>query len=202
MSGGTDDLRDGGARLDEDRPVLIRTTADDRPVVVHGPADDQHGAARGRRRALAAALVILLAVAAATAWLLLRGGDDDVAATPAPGAAADAGPAPLSLAVQVPERVVAGTPVTVTVTYEDGAGTYAGSQEDWGDGVGTGSLKQGPCGSVDSGAPLTGSYQATHTWTEPGSYPLTVAVTSYTCENGVAVEEQASRTVTVDVARG
>lgn len=215
MTGTTDDRNDGTARLDEGRPVVIHSTpTDDRPVVITRP-DVAAGAgagtgvgagvaAPGRRRALVLlALVVGLAVAAVAVagWLLTRGGNDPVAATPAP-AAEPAGPAPLSLTIQVPDPVVAGRPATVTVTYADGAGTYSGSQEDWGDGIGTSSLKEGRCAATGTAAPVSGSYQATHTWARPGTYRLTVGVTSYTCVDGAAVEEQASRAVTVTVAGG
>lgn len=201
MTGRTDDPRDGGARLDEARPVVVRRPADDRPVVVHSPSAAPARPAGTPRSAVWVVVALLLAVVAVVGWRVLRTGDELVAA--APGAAAGpAGPAPLSLTLRLPERVVAGQPATVTIGYLDGAGVYSGSQEDWGDGVGTSSLKQGRCTGSGTAAPARGSSRATHTWAEPGSYRLTVSVATYTCANGAAVEEQASRTVTVTVVAG
>ncbi len=100
----------------------------------------------------------------------------------------------------VPTGVVAGTPATVVVRYADGAGTFSGSTEEWGDGVGTSSLTEGRCGTARTGAAAEGTYRAQHTWSEPGTYAVKVAVSSYTCQAGEPVAEQASRTVTVVVA--
>ena len=100
-----------------------------------------------------------------------------------------------------PRRSQAGQPAELVVHYQDGKGTFSGSTEDWGDGVGTSSLAQGRCTAAGPPAdPTNGSYRATHTWAEPGSYTVSIGVSSYTCVDGAAVEEQASTTVTVVVS--
>ncbi len=135
-------------------------------------------------------------------WLLL-GGDDDsqVSTTPGAGAQQPAAIAPLSLTVDPVVGAVAGTPATLVVHYADGTGVFAGSTEEWGDEVGTSSLAEATCPSPSPAAtPLQGTYQATHTWAAAGSYPVKVAVSSYTCVDGAPVLEQATTTVTVEVA--
>jgi hypothetical protein len=124
-----------------------------------------------------------------------------VRTTPAPAAAGPVVPDPLGLDVTVPTDVVAGQPATLVVRYTDGAGTFSGSTEEWGDDVGTSSLAEDICPApAAAAAPVQGSYTATHTWAKPGSYPVKVAVSSYTCVDGAAVLEEATTTVTVEVA--
>ena len=187
--------------------VLTRTPAEpvvDRPVVRTGAVPLPTAPSRFRlRRAvqLGVALGLVLAVAGGT-WLALRGDDGaDVVATDRGAPAAEpAGPAPLTLTVEVPVVVRAGTAARLTVRYEDGEGIFSGSTEDWGDGVGTSSLAQGRCAATGNpAAPASGSYLAAHTWSEPGSYPVTVGVSSYTCVDGAPVEEQATTTLRVEV---
>ena len=184
-----------------DRPVL------DRPVILRTEPASPAAPVRSRlRRAvqLGLALGVVLAVAGG-GWLALGGaGDDDVAtnsaADSAPAAAGPAAIAPLTLQVDAPAAVQAGQPADLVVHYQDGKGTFSGSTEDWGDGVGTSSLAQGRCTAAGPPAePTDGSYTATHTWAEAGSYTVSVGVSSYTCVDGAAVEEQASTTVTVVV---
>ena len=148
----------------------------------------------------ASLLGVVLAVAGA-GWLALGGaGDDPVVTDRAPAAAGPAVVEPLTLQVDGPAAVQAGQPAELVVHYQDGKGTFSGSTEDWGDGVGTSSLAQGRCTAAGPPAdPTSGSYRATHTWAEPGSYTVSVGVSSYTCVDGAAVEEQASTTVTVVV---
>ncbi len=151
---------------------------------------------------LGVALGLVLAVAGG-GWLALRGDQAaDVVATDRGGrAAGPAGPGPLTLEVDVPAVAQAGRAAQLTVRYEDGDGIFSGSTEDWGDGVGTSSLAQGRCApSGTPAAPASGSYVAAHTWSEPGSYTVTVGVSSYTCVDGAPVEEQATTTVRVEVA--
>ena len=180
----------------------------DRPVIVWSGTVPAAASGRTRlRRAVQAgvALGLVLAVSG-VGWLALGGsGADDVATDRVPaadGAAADkpAVVAPLTLQVDAPTAVQAGQPAELVVDYQDGKGTFSGSTEDWGDGVGTSSLAQGRCTAAGPPAdPTSGSYRATHTWAEPGSYAVTIGVSSYTCVDGAAVEEQASTTVTVVV---
>ncbi len=188
--------------------VLTRASAEpplDPPAVRTSTVPLPAAPSRSRlRRAvqLGVALGLVLTVAGG-GWLALRGDDGaDVVATDRGAPAAElAGPAPLALTVDVPAAVRAGTAARLMVRYEDGDGIFSGSTEDWGDGVGTSSLAQGRCAATGStAAPASGSYQAKHTWSEPGSYTLTVAVSSYTCVDGAPVEEQATTTVRVEVA--
>jgi hypothetical protein len=96
--------------------------------------------------------------------------------------------------------VVAGAPATFVVHYTDGAGTFAGSTEDWGDAVGASSVSLGQCTAAAPASAATGSYDATHTWTKPGTYQVTLAAASYTCVDGAAVPEQVTKTLQVVVA--
>jgi hypothetical protein len=86
------------------------------------------------------------------------------------------------------------------VSYTDGEGIFSGSVEDWGE-TGLGSMKQRACGaSAPAGGPVKDSYVATHKWRRAGSYPVSIAVTTYTCSNGRATEETQSAALTVVVA--
>jgi hypothetical protein len=202
------DMRDTRGPQLEQAPEVVVSHAptapgagqQDRPVLM--PDSDPPRAARLSRGMLAglAALVVLALVLAG--WLLL-GGDDDsqVSTTPGAGAQQPAAIAPLSLTVDPVVGAVVGQPATLVVHYADGTGVFAGSTEEWGDEVGTSSLAEDTCPSPSpAAAPLKGSYQATHTWAAPGSYPVKVAVSSYTCVDGAPVLEQATTTVTVEVA--
>ncbi len=195
------DTQDARAQVADDRPVVIHH--DDVPTLV--PAADRgdteaprrHGP--GLRRAILAGVAVgVLLAAGLGGWWAARG-DDPVRTTPAPAAAGPVVPDPLGLDVTVPTDVVAGQPATLVVRYTDGAGTFSGSTEEWGDDVGTSSLTEGRCTAGTTDGPVDGRYQATHTWSEPGSYTVKVAVSSYTCDTGTPVEEQASATVTVVV---
>jgi hypothetical protein len=195
------DTQDARAQVAADRPVVIHH--DDVPVLVPGSRRDEPEASRGRgpglRRAVLAGVAVgVLLAAALGGWLATRG-DDPVRTTPAPAAAGPVVPEPLALDVTVPTDVVAGQPATLVVTYTDGAGTFSGSTEEWGDDVGTSSLTEGRCATGATDVPASGSYDATHTWSKAGSYAVKVAVSSYTCDTGTPVEEQASTTVTVVV---
>jgi hypothetical protein len=163
-----------------------------------------------RRRSLLVALsggLVLVALGVLPLGVvgLVRGTDDPVgtASDAAPAAAAVAAPAPAALSVRVaaPGPAVAGQPVRLAVTYADGRGIFSGSTEDWGDGVGASSLAEDRC-SPTAAAPgqVTGSYRATHTFARPGHYTVRIAVSSYTCDGTEPVEEQATTTVTVEVA--
>ena len=181
-------------------PTAAGADQQDRPVLL--PDADPPRAGRLSRGMLAglAALVVLALVLAG--WLLL-GGDDEsqVSTTPGAGAQQPTAVAPLSLTVDPVVGAVAGQPATMVVHYADGTGVFGGSTEEWGDEVGTSSLAEDTCPSPSpAAAPLKGTYQATHTWAAPGSYPVKVAVSSYTCVDGAPVLEQATTTVTVEVA--
>jgi hypothetical protein len=189
-----------GPRVD-DAPLVVTPsgTPTDQPVVL-GKAPDPP--ARSRRRlviALAAVLVVL--VAAVAGWLLL-GGDGGTASTDTPVAKAGGPvvPAPLQIQVDAPAQVVAGAPATFVVHYTDGAGTFAGSTEDWGDAIGASSVSLGQCTGAGPASAATGSFEADHTWTEPGTYQVALSAASYTCVDGAAVPERVTKTLQVVVA--
>jgi hypothetical protein len=171
------------------------------------PAPDDGASPGPPRRPVVIVLAVVLALAVVVTLVLAllagdRQGDEDVGTTPPRerAGAEPSGPAALALTVDAPETVPAGEPARFTVRWSDGSGLFSGSSEDWGDGVATSSLKQGRC---EPGAPApdpaAGSYQAEHSWTEPGSYTVVIGVATYVCDNGTAVVEDASRTLTVEV---
>jgi hypothetical protein len=180
-----------GARTD---PSIAR---DERPVVVFGDPSARH-----RRIAWGLGLGVLLVAVGAGLWWVGGGGDDQVEARPATAAPAPApvgAPAALTVSVRAPATVVAGHPARFGVSYTDGEGIFSGGIEDWGD-VGVGSANQAACGSGPVATALNDRYVATHTWPEEGTYPVSIAVTSYTCTNGRATQEtrKAQLTVVVD----
>jgi hypothetical protein len=66
--------------------------------------------------------------------------------------------------------------------------------------VATSSRKQGGCEpGAPAPEPAAGSYAARHTWSEPGTYTVVIGVATYACQDGTAVEEDASETLTVEV---
>jgi hypothetical protein len=191
-----------GPRVD-DAPVVVApsTTPPDRPVVL-GPTPESPGRSR-RRLVLALVAVVVVLVAALAGWLLLR--DDGGTAstrTPAASAGGPAAPAPLRIQVDAPAQVVAGSPATFVVHYTDGAGTFAGSTEDWGDAIGASSVSLGQCTAATPASPAAaaGTFNADHTWSTPGTYQVTLSAASYTCVDGSAVPEQVTRTLQVVVA--
>src|SRR5689334_10023822 len=156
------DTQDAHARVADDRPVVIHH--DDVPVLLPGPRHSPAPVgppprATGLRRAVLAgvAVGVLLAVALG-GWWSTRG-DEPVRTTPA--AAGPVVPDPLTLVVTVPTDVVAGQPATLKVAYADGAGVFSGSTEEWGDDVGTSSLKEGQCAAGATDGPVDGRYRAT-----------------------------------------
>jgi hypothetical protein len=184
-------------------------------IIVISSRPSESGAAdatvttRGPRRTrLVIALVIAAVVLGVGALAVSRlGGGQDVA-QPAAGkaaagkpAAVPAAPAVLALSVAAPLNVVAGKVVQIPVTYTDASGMFSGTAEDWGDGVGTSSLKQSACVVTAVPAPaLHGTYVLRHTWAKPGTYQLTLEVVSYTCRGTTAVEERATKTIAVTVS--
>jgi hypothetical protein len=161
-----------------------------------------------RRRLLLLALSVGLALVSLAALAVGfgpgRGTDHPVTAsdgTPAAATVAAPRPAAIRVSVAAPRQAVAGQPLRLVVTYADGRGIFSGSTEDWGDGVGVSSLAEDRCSArTGSPGPITGTYRATHTFSKPGSYPVRIAVSSYTCEGAAPVEEEATTTVTVEVA--
>lgn len=169
----------------------------------NGPAPDSTDpdAPPPPRRGLAVGLAAALALAVvATLVLAVTGGDEDVVAGSDPAAVdVAAGPHALGLTVEAPEQVVAGERARFTVHWTDGSGIFSGSSEDWGDAVATSSRKQGRCEPGAAAPPAAGTYAMRHTWSEPGTYSVVLGVATYTCGSGSAVEEEASKTVTVEV---
>jgi hypothetical protein len=162
-----------------------------------GPGDPPQPPRRGLAVLLVAGLVLVVGLTLALAiWI---GGDSDVEATPAAGAAAPA-PTELGMSVDPLDTVVAGEPATLTVRWADNDGVFGGTSEEWGDGVGTSSLSESRCEDVAVPAgPAAGTYDLTHTWSEPGTYAVVLGVTTYTCVDGSATEEQVTTPVTVEV---
>lgn len=189
-----------GPRVD-DAPVVVApsTTPPDLPVVLGTTPDPPSGS---RRRLVVALVAVLVVVVAAVAgWLLLRD-DGGTASTRTPGANAG-GPsalAPLRIQVDAPAQVVAGAPATFVVHYTDGAGTFAGSTEDWGDAIGASSVSLGQCTAATPASAADGTFNAAHTWNTPGTYQVTLSAASYTCVDGGAVPEQVTKTLQVVVA--
>jgi hypothetical protein len=159
--------------------------------------------ARGVRPRLAIiAIIVLLAAAVGIAIAAVVAGNDDSVAKPQPQKPADvpAPPAALSISAAGPASITAGQQATFTVTYVDGSGIFSGTSEEWGDGVGTSSLREGQCSATaEVPGSLSDSYQVTHQWIEPGTYSVVLGVHSYTCRGTTSVQEKATTTVLVKV---
>jgi hypothetical protein len=147
--------------------------------------------------------VLIVAVAVGSGLWWMAGGGRQVAALPAaqaPAAAPVVVPPVLAVHVRAPAKVVAGRPARFVVSYTDGEGIFSGGVEDWGD-TGVGSVSLAACdASPPVAAALHASYVATHTWSKAASYPVSFAVTTYTCHNGHPSEETRSARLTVVVA--
>ena len=196
------DARDTRVPQLDEAPVVVLDAAqpaDVRPVLVTAPGAARRPGSRLRRAVLLGVASGLLIAAAVAGWLV-RGGDDEVVTTPAT-APKPAAVEPLALRVDVPADVVAGQPAALVVHYSDGAGTFSGGTEEWGDEVGASSLTEGRCGTAAVAAgPAAGSYRASLAWSAAGTYTVKVAVSSYTCVDGTPVVEEATTSVTVAVA--
>ncbi|HEX6918892.1 MAG TPA: hypothetical protein VF314_01550 [Actinomycetes bacterium] len=188
----------------QDRGVVV-TTPD---VVVSTAMPAQPTAGRGSsrwswwssRRVLAVA-VLLAGVAAAVIAAMATDGEQPLVAEPAsrPTAGA-AGPGSLRLTVHAPTRAVAGQEVVIEVRYAAGDGRFTGSTVDWGDGLGTSSVRVARCDGVPTApTPLAGSYRLAHTWAEPGTYTVELGATSATCTPAGPVEQQASERLAIEV---
>jgi hypothetical protein len=155
-----------------------------------------------RRRVvlIAAALVAAMGIAAATAAFLV--GNDGDTLTPVAEQAADVPPAaePLVVRADTPTSATVGQPVRISVAYTDGSGIFSGTSEEWGDGVGASSQREGRC-TAAAPAPreLSDTYVVTHRWSRPGTYTMTLGVSTYTCRGTTAVQDHATQTVTVHV---
>lgn len=175
--------------------------ADAAPTLVQRPQSTV--ASRLRRWMLPLAVLFVTAVAIVVA--LVAGADNQVVAEPsnqprvaqpAPARAADA----VRVTVEAPAIVVAGKPAAFTVNYEAPPGQLSGSTEEWGDGLGTGSVKHGRCdGDDQASSPLSGRYTVSHTWTKPGAYEVVLGVNTYSCAGSEQRELQGKRTLSVNV---
>ena len=191
----------------DDRPVVIHH--DDVPMRVPAPRDHPEAPRRpgpGLRRAVLAGIAAgVLLAAALGGWLAPPGdGDDPVAHRAGPVGAGPVVPAPLGLDVTAPTVAIAGPAGrrwwSATPTAP---ASFSGSTEDWGDGVGTSSLTAGPRAAVRRSRPAAPAAPTspTHTWSEPGSYPVTVAVVDRTpASTGRPSSSTRRTTVTVVVA--
>jgi hypothetical protein len=184
---------------DQRRAVRTDTsTGPEPPTIVFddSPAPQPHPARRLGVIALLAVLVV------GAGWWLMRG-DDQIAVRPAVAAPVPApvhAPGGLAVTVAAPTTVVAGHAARFVVSYTDDEGIFSGSVEDWGE-TGVGSMKQRACAAnAPTGGPVKDSYVATHKWRRAGSYPVSFAVTTYTCSNGLASQETRNAALTVVVA--
>jgi hypothetical protein len=151
--------------------------------------------------AIIAILVLLVSAVGIAIAAVVEGNSDSVAKPQAQQpAAVPAPPAALSVVADGPASVTVGEQATITVTYSDGNGIFSGTSEEWGDGVGASSVREGRC-SATAAVPgaLSDSYQLTHRWTVPGTYSLVLGVHTYTCSGTTAVQEQKTTMLIVKV---
>ncbi len=87
-----------------------------------------------------------------------------------------------------------GEQVTLSLQYADGHGGLVGTVEDFGDG-GIGGLKVSDCHDSESN-PSAGTKQLRHTWNAPGTYRVSVTVTTLSCVHG---QEDVTATAQVTV---
>ncbi len=79
-------------------------------------------------------------------------------------------------------RAVVGQPVTLTVRFVDAHGGLVGTVEDFGDG-GLGGMKVSDCRDSEKN-PSAGSKLMTHAFAAPGTYVVSVTVTTLSCVHG------------------
>jgi hypothetical protein len=87
-----------------------------------------------------------------------------------------------------------GQEVTLEVQYADGHGGLVGTVEDFGDG-GIGGMKISDCRESESN-PASGTKQLRHAWAAPGTYRVSVTVTTLSCVYG---QEDVTATAEVTV---
>lgn len=106
--------------------------------------------------------------------------------TPVATASATVQPGPdgaLAVRLVPPTTAVAvGEEVTLDLQYATSHGGLVGTVEDFGDG-GVGGLKISDC-HVSETNPSSGSKELRHVWTAPGSYVVTVTVSTLSCVHG------------------
>lgn len=112
-------------------------------------------------------------------------------ATPSPSSTVSRTPAPLrptadgGLAVRLEPptvQAVVGQPVTLMVRFVDAHGGLVGTVEDFGDG-GLGGMKVSDCRDSEKN-PSAGSKVLTHAFASPGTYVVSVTVTTLSCVHG------------------
>lgn len=106
-------------------------------------------------------------------------------ATPSPSIAALQPTADGGLAVRLEPATITtavGQDVTLQVQYADAHGGLVGTVEDFGDG-GVGGMKISDC-HVSESNPAAGTKQLRHAWTAPGTYRVSVTVTTLSCTHG------------------
>jgi hypothetical protein len=138
--------------------------------------------ARSSARALAGAVVLVL-LGACGQGTQVEG--VKFTATPSPSASILQPTAQGGLAVRLvpPATTTAvGQQVTLDVQYADGHGGLVGTVEDFGDG-GIGGMKISDCHQSESN-PSSGTKQLRHAWTTPGTYRVSVTVTTLSCVHG------------------
>jgi hypothetical protein len=163
---------------------------------------------RGARLPLAIITILVLFITAVGIAIaaVVAGNDDSIAGDSVAEpqvqlpAAVPAPPAALSVTADGPASVTVGEQATITGTYSDGSGIFSGTSEEWGDGVGASSVREGRCSATaEVPGALSDSYQMTHRWTEPGTYSLVLGVHTYTCSGTTAVQEKATTLLIVKV---
>ena len=187
----------GGQRSEPD--IVVSSSLPPRPPAPPTLIDPPR-AARLPLAIIAIAVLLVSAVGIAIA-AVVEGNADSVAQPQVqPPAVVPAAPAALSVVADGPASVTVGEQATITVTYSDGSGIFSGTSEEWGDGVGTSSVREGRCSAtVAAPGALSDSYQVTHRWTEPGTYSLVLGVNTYSCRGTTAVQEKATTMLIVKV---
>jgi len=89
---------------------------------------------------------------------------------------------------------VVGQEVTLEVQYADAHGGLVGTVEDFGDG-GIGGMKVADCHESESN-PASGTKELRHAWAAPGTYRVSVTVTTLSCVHG---QEDVTATAKVTV---
>jgi hypothetical protein len=185
-----------GQDLDVRRePEVVVSTSSDAGTDPDGPPP----APPRRRLVIGLAALLALALAVVLVLFLVVGGDDRPVKATAPVGDGAVVPAALGMTVELPDTVVAGQNAEIVVRWTDGEGVFSGTSEDWGDGVGTSSLAQDQCTGVATDRKSADRYTVKHAWSEPGSYQVVLGVTTYLCTDGSAVQEDVSKTVSVQV---
>jgi hypothetical protein len=153
-----------------------------------------------RASCLAAAAVVLTLVTSCSQGTQVQGVKFTASPTPTAQALRPGPDGALAVRLTPPSTTaVAGAPVTLDLQYADGHGGLVGTVEDFGDG-GIGGLKIADCQDSESN-PSSGTKQLRHVWAAPGTYEVTVTVTTLSCVHGQE-DVTATATVVVEPAGG